>query len=108
MNHPQYRPQLFDNPAHLRWLVRGLIALCMLLFGLDALLPRHAEHPWEGVFGFYALYGFVASVLLVLLAKELRKWVMRGSSYYDAEGDADDPEVDSTDVPSIDPRCADD
>jgi hypothetical protein len=41
------------------------------------------SHPWEGFFGFYALYGFVACVLLVLLAKEMRKLVMRDEDYYE-------------------------
>ncbi|MEH6823066.1 MAG: hypothetical protein V7629_04040 [Motiliproteus sp.] len=73
---------LFDNPSNVRWLVRGLTALCVLLFGLDAVLDRHAVHPWEGVFGFYPLYGFCACVLLVLLARELRKLVQRDADYY--------------------------
>jgi hypothetical protein len=57
----------------------------MLLFALDAVLHRHIVHPWEGLFGFYAFYGFVACVLLVLLAKEMRKVVMRDESYYDQD-----------------------
>jgi len=46
------------------------------------------------VWGFYALYGFVACVLLVLLAKEMRKLVMRNEDYYtrneEARHDVDD------------------
>ena len=33
--------------------------------------------------GFYAVYGFVACVLLVLLAKEMRKVLIRKEDYYD-------------------------
>ena len=49
---------------------------------LDFLVHRHVEHPWEGLFGFYAFYGFVACVVLVLIAKEMRKILMRKDDYY--------------------------
>jgi len=73
---------LFDKRRNRRRVVHGLVALCLLLLGLDAFVHRHATHPWDSLFGFYALYGFVACVLLVLLAKELRKLVMRDPDYY--------------------------
>ncbi len=78
-NSPTY---LFDHPGRVRLVVRLLVASCVLLFGLDLFLHRHAEHPWEALVGFYPLYGFVACVILVLLAKELRKLVMRKEDYY--------------------------
>lgn len=76
------KTHLFDNPRNTRRVIHGLVAVCLILLGLDALLHRHAAHPWEGLFGFYALYGFAACVLLVLLAKELRKLLMHGEDYY--------------------------
>ena len=42
-------------------------------------------HPFEGLWGFYAIYGFVACVILVLLAKEMRKLLMRDEDYYDRD-----------------------
>ena len=77
---------LFDDPRNTKRVVHGLVAACVILFGLDAVLHRHVAHPWEGLFGFYAIYGFVACVLLVLLAKEMRKVVMRDEDYYEKEG----------------------
>ena len=44
---------------------------------------RHAERGWEGWPGFYPMYGFVACVALVLVAKQLRKILMRDEDYYD-------------------------
>ncbi len=38
---------------------------------------------WENIPAFYAMYGFVACVLLVVLAKWMRKVVMRKEEYYD-------------------------
>jgi len=81
------KPYLFDNPKNVKRVVRGLIAVCLMLFGLDLVLHRHAAHPWEELFGFYAIYGFVACVLLVLLAKEMRKLVMRDEDYYEKPRD---------------------
>ncbi len=76
------RRYLFDDPARVKLLVRLLVAACVVLFGLDLVLHRHTVHPWESLIGFYPLYGFVACVILVLLAKELRKLVMRRQDFY--------------------------
>lgn len=72
-----------DNFENVKKLVRGFVLICALLFLADFLYHRHTEHPWEGFFGFYAIYGFVACVVLVLVAKEMRKVVMRKEDYYD-------------------------
>ena len=49
----------------------------------DFVVHRHIDIGWEKLPAFYALYGFVACVMLVLLAKKLRKVVMRKEDYYD-------------------------
>ena len=69
-------------------LIKVFLSLCVVLLVLDfgfLHLRHHVVHPWENLFGFYALYGFVACVLLVLAAKQLRKVVMRKEDYYDAD-----------------------
>ncbi|MCB1725680.1 MAG: hypothetical protein KDJ39_18505 [Gammaproteobacteria bacterium] len=73
---------LFDDPRNVRRVIRSLLTVCVVLVGLDLVVHRHVEHAWEGLFAFYALYGFIACVLLVLLAKEMRKIVMRDEDYY--------------------------
>ncbi len=83
MSEAPEKRHLFDEPRNVRRVVRGLVAACLVLAGLDLVLHRHVAHPWESVIGFYALYGFVACVLLVLLAKEMRKLLMRGEDYYE-------------------------
>ena len=94
MSDSENKQHLFDNPRNVRFVVRALVVTCIVLVGLDFVLHRHASHPWEEVYGFYALYGFVACVLLVLLAKEMRKLVMRDERYYGDEPaePAPDPE----------------
>ena len=66
-------------------LIKVFLALCVVLLLLDFVIHRHVAHPWEHLFGFYAFYGFVACVLLVLTATQLRKVVMRNEDYYDAD-----------------------
>ena len=74
---------LFDDPANVRRLLYGFYAVCIVLLGLDLVHHRHVSHAWESLFGFYALFGFVACVVLVLVAKEMRKLLMRDEDYYD-------------------------
>ena len=74
---------LFDNPRNVSRLLTGFYVICGILLVLDFVLHRHTVHSWEHLPGFYALYGFVACVLLVLIAKEMRKVLMRKEDYYD-------------------------
>jgi hypothetical protein len=79
----QEKRHLFDNPANVRRLLRGFYVVCVVLLGIDLVYHRHAVHPWESLFGFHALFGFVACVVLVLIAKEMRKLLMRDEDYYE-------------------------
>lgn len=74
---------MFDSPESRGWVRKVLYALCAITLGADFVVKRYVDHPWEALPGFYALYGFVACVILVLVAKEMRKLLMRGEDYYD-------------------------
>ena len=76
---------LFDNPRNVSRLLFGFYVICGGLFLADFIVHRHIAHPWEDFPGFYPIYGFVACVLLVLIAKELRKVLMRKEDYYDVD-----------------------
>ncbi len=79
------REHLFDRPENVRWLLRFFYAACVLLLALDLVLERHVKHPWEAFLGFYALYGFVACWTLVVVAKLMRRVLMRDEDYYDVD-----------------------
>ena len=64
-------------------LLRIFFAISALLFLADFVVHRHTYHDAEKLPGFYAIYGFVGCVVLVLVAKQMRKVVMRKESYYD-------------------------
>ena len=78
-------PGFWDKKANVDLLFRVLYAVGALLVIVDFRYHRHLEHPWEGLKAFYPLYGFVGIVLLVLLAKGLRRLVMRPEDYYGAD-----------------------
>ena len=59
------KAHIWDKPKNVDRLLRVFYALCVLLVGLDFILPRESHHPWEGFFGFHAFYGFVACWTLV-------------------------------------------
>lgn len=77
------KAHMFDNPKNVKRAIYGLYAICALSFIAEFFIHRHVDHPWEALFNFYSLYGFVACVALVLIAKEMRKFLMRGEDYYD-------------------------
>jgi len=77
------KKHMFDNPRNIKRVIYGLYIVCGLSVFAEFFIHRHVDHPWEALFGFYSLYGFVACVILVLVAKELRKMIMRSEDYYD-------------------------
>lgn len=76
---------LFDEPANVRRVLRLLYLICAGLFLADFVIHRHIYHAWERLPGFYAIYGFVACVVLVLAATQMRKLLMREEDYYDVD-----------------------
>lgn len=75
---------IFDNPRNVRRVIYGICAACVISLVSQFFIHIHTEHPWEHLFGFHALYGFLSFVVLVMLAKEvLRRIVMRKEDYYD-------------------------
>ncbi|MBT8419575.1 MAG: hypothetical protein KJO08_01805 [Gammaproteobacteria bacterium] len=77
------KKHLFDNPANVTRLLRIFFAICLGLVGVEFFFHRHVVHAWENLWGFYALYGFVACVALVLIATQMRKVLMRDEDYYE-------------------------
>jgi hypothetical protein len=58
------------------------ISLGILLI-VDFFIPKHGHFPWESAPEFFAIYGFVACVSLIFIAKLLRLLVKRKEDYYD-------------------------
>lgn len=72
-----------DDPKNVTKLVWALVAVCALVFVADAFYEKHPHFEIEKWFGFYAIFGFVVCVGLVLGAKWMRTFLKRDEDYYD-------------------------
>lgn len=71
-----------DDPANVR-----KVYIALWVFGIawlvpDLFLEKHEDVGFAASLTFYAVYGFVACVALVLAAKALRRILMRPEDYY--------------------------
>jgi hypothetical protein len=57
--------------------------LLLILLAIEFFTPKQGHFPWEGAYGFYAVYGFIGCVSLIFIAKGLRWLVKRKEDYYD-------------------------
>lgn len=74
----------FDDPKNLKRLLVVFYSLCAFFFIADIFVHKHPYFEAEKWIGFYAVYGFVACVVLVLVSKYiLRPLVMRKEDYYE-------------------------
>lgn len=73
----------FDKPKHFKLFMRLFFASLGLLLIADFFVHKHAEFPWEETPCFFAAYGYISCVVLVLAAKILRLFVKRDEGYYD-------------------------
>ncbi len=77
------RQHVWDNPRNVKLLFNVFYAVCAIVVVLDLVIDRHRDHPWESLLAFYPFYGFVGIVVLVLIAKQMRRVLMRPEDYYD-------------------------
>jgi len=82
---PQRRYWL-DERRNVDRIYHALLVLCFLAVGADFFYSKHVHYAVEDWPGSYGFYGFVCCVALVLLAKALRRIVMRPENYYDDAG----------------------
>jgi len=78
------KQHLFDNPKNVKRLLIIFFTSVILIFILDLFTHKHAHFAWEHWPAFYAIFGFVACVILVLVSRFiLRPLVKRKEDYYD-------------------------
>ncbi len=82
---PDEKLHFFDKPGNLKKFLRGFYIICAILLAIDFVHNRHVVHSWESLWGFYAVYGFVACVALVEIAKLMRALLMRAPDYYEKD-----------------------
>jgi hypothetical protein len=77
------RTHIWDDPKNVQRFLYAFYACLVILVVLDFVIHRHIYHPWERIPAFHALYGFGACWILVVIAKQMRRVLMRDEDYYD-------------------------
>lgn len=81
---PNSKRYLFDNPRNVKILLGCFYASLLVLLIIEVFVRKHPHFAWEAWPEFYAVYGLVACVVLVVAAKYiLRPLVKRREDYYD-------------------------
>lgn len=79
---------IFDNKKNVNRLIMFFFGSCLALLIIDIFIHKHGHFSWEEKPAFYATFGFVTCVVLVLTAKYLlRKIVKRDEGYYQIDRD---------------------
>jgi len=76
-----------DDPRNVRRLWRGFLLVLALTVGAGFLVDLHPHFAIEAWPGFYAFYGFVTCLLMIVGAKALGFWLKRPDTYYDRADD---------------------
>jgi hypothetical protein len=77
------RRHWLDDPANVKKLVYGLLALCAATVLADLFYDKHGEYDVQGWIGFDAAFGFVSYVGIVYAGMLVRKLLMRSEDYYE-------------------------
>ena len=80
---PTEKPDFFDKAANVSLMLKIFYGCCALLVLLDFVIERYTYHPLEKIWAFYPIYGFLGCVVLVVIAKWMRLFLMRDEDYYD-------------------------
>ncbi len=72
-----------DRPGSVALLVKLLVGLAVLTVLADLFYHKHGEYGFQEWIGFDAVYGFVSCVVLVLVARGLRRLLLRREDYYE-------------------------
>lgn len=72
----------FDKKENLDLFLKLFYGSLVVLLVMDLFVEKHPYFGFDGVPSFSAAYGFIACVLLVLVAKVLRLFLMKNEEYY--------------------------
>lgn len=74
----------FDKPGNFKKFLRLFFISLGALLLVDLFIPKHGAFEFEDAPEFFAAYGFICYVGLIMVAKLWRHVVKRREDYYDA------------------------
>ena len=64
----------------------AIIAAMVVSIVAEFFVHHHGDPPWYMIKGFYAGFGFVSCVIIIVVSKAIGHWFLdRDETYYDAE-----------------------
>lgn len=76
-----------DDPRNVRMLARGALAVLALTVLAELAITLHPHFEVDALFGFHALYGFLACAAMIIVAKLLGALLKRPDTYYEVRDD---------------------
>lgn len=73
---------LFDNPRNVKIFLFLFYASLVILLFAELFVEKHPYFKFEGFFSFSAVFGYLAGVVIIFLARIFRLWVGRDENYY--------------------------
>ena len=66
-------------------MVSGIVFIIFVLLDLfPGIEPGHVVFPWSHIAGFFALFGFIGCVIIIIGSKFIgHYWLQRKEDYYD-------------------------
>lgn len=95
---PSTTPKLHGKAAHwfdyrrnvdkVYW---SIVGMCAVLMVVEPFYHKHPYLGFDGNFGFYGWYGFLAGILLALVGRQMGSVLARSDDFYsDAAGKGED------------------
>lgn len=78
------QPWYLRRSAH-RWMTPAALVVLVVLVALDFAVGGYSYFGVDGTFGFYAWYGLLSGVGVVIVAKVLGIFLKRADGYYDVD-----------------------
>jgi hypothetical protein len=83
MNKSNDSPGFFEKPGTIKLLWVLLYAVCVFTLVPEFFIDRYPHFKYDHYFGFFAVLGFVACALLIILAKGFGVFLKKNENYYD-------------------------
>jgi hypothetical protein len=77
--------RFFEDPDLKKKFTRVFYPFLGLLVILDLLVHKeHVTFLWDRIPGFWSVYGFIATVVMIVVSKAIgHAWLMKSEDYYD-------------------------